>query len=57
MKIKLIFFSVLLVSTINVFSQEVVTPEKAVSLALENNYGIKFANTQVEVAKYGRTTC
>ncbi|MDP5157374.1 MAG: TolC family protein [Flaviramulus sp.] len=51
MKIKLIFFSVLLVSTINVFSQEVVTPEKAVSLALENNYGIKFANTQVEVAK------
>lgn len=51
MKIKLIFFSVLLVSTVNVFSQEVVTPEKAVSLALENNYGIKFANTQVEVAK------
>lgn len=33
------------------FSQEIITPEKAISLALENNYGIKLANTDIEVAK------
>lgn len=50
MNIKLIFLSIILVST-SLFAQEVITPSKAVSLALENNYGIKLTNTQVEIAK------
>ena len=33
------------------FAQELITPEKAVALALEHNYGIKLINTNVEVAK------
>ncbi|GAL79994.1 agglutination protein [Algibacter lectus] len=33
------------------FAQELITPEKAVSLALENNYGIKIAKTDVEIAE------
>lgn len=33
------------------FAQQVITPEKAISLALENNYGIKLANTNVSIAK------
>lgn len=32
-------------------SQELVTPEKAVALALENNYGIKLINNALEVAE------
>ncbi len=32
-------------------AQQLITPKQAVSLALENNYGIKVANNQVEVAK------
>lgn len=32
-------------------AQEVITPEKAVKLALENNYGIKLINNTLEVAK------
>ncbi len=31
--------------------QKTITPNEAVSLALENNYGIKLANNQLEVAK------
>lgn len=34
-----------------VFAQDLITPEKAVALALEHNYGIKLSNTDVEVAK------
>lgn len=51
MNIKFIFLSVILVSQISLFGQELITPEKAVSLALEKNYGIKLINTDVEVAK------
>ncbi|MCB4807823.1 TolC family protein [Tamlana sp. 62-3] len=32
-------------------AQELLTPSKAVSLALENNYGIKVANSNLEIAK------
>ena len=38
-------------SFVSLFSQEIITPEKAMVLALENNYGIKLANTDIEVAK------
>tara|TARA_R110002049_G_scaffold301845_1_gene494266 strand:- start:386 stop:1702 length:1317 start_codon:yes stop_codon:yes gene_type:complete len=51
MKIKFILLNVFLMSFGVLFSQEIITPEKAMSLALENNYGIKLANTDVEVAK------
>lgn len=50
MNIRYIFLSIFLVSA-SLFSQEVITPNKAVSLALENNYGIKLANNTIEVAK------
>ncbi|MDG1728523.1 MAG: TolC family protein [Algibacter sp.] len=51
MNIKFVFLSMLLASQVSLFAQELITPEKAVSLALENNYGIKLVNTDVEVAK------
>lgn len=51
MRIKFVFLSIILISQITVFAQEVITPEKAIALALENNYGIKLAKTDVEVAK------
>ena len=35
----------------SIIAQELITPEKAVSLALDNNYGIKLAKTDVEIAK------
>lgn len=38
-------------SWMSLFSQELITPKQAVSLALENNYSIKLVNTDVEVAK------
>ncbi|WP_370479889.1 TolC family protein [Tamlana flava] len=50
MNIKIGFFSIFLISQLSVFAQELITPEKAVTLALENNYGIKLANTNVEIA-------
>lgn len=51
MKNRLIFLSVFLVVS-NVFAQQqLLTPNKAVSLALENNYGIKLASNQKELAK------
>ncbi len=51
MKNKTILLSIILVVS-NVFAQQkVLTPNAAVSLALENNYGIKLANNQLEVAK------
>tara|TARA_R110002050_G_scaffold184989_1_gene318750 strand:- start:1586 stop:2899 length:1314 start_codon:yes stop_codon:yes gene_type:complete len=49
MNIKLVFLSIIF-SQVSLFAQELITPEKAVALALENNYGIKLANTDVEVA-------
>jgi outer membrane protein TolC len=51
MKFKFVFFSIALVSQISMFAQELLTPAEAVSLALENNYGIKLSNTDLEIAK------
>ncbi|SFZ94914.1 Outer membrane protein TolC [Flaviramulus basaltis] len=51
MSIKFIFLNILLLSQVTLFGQELITPNKAVSLALENNYGIKLANSDVQVAK------
>ena len=50
MSIKVVFFSIVSIMQFSVFAQELITPEKAVMLALENNYGIKLANTNVEIA-------
>lgn len=51
MNIKLVFFSIIVVSQTFGFAQELITPEKAVSLALENNHSIKLAKTDVEIAE------
>lgn len=51
MNIKSICLSFIVFTQVSLFAQEMITPEKAVALALENNYGIKLANTDVEVAK------
>ena len=51
MNIKFVFLTMVLGCQVSLFAQELITPEKAVSLALENNYGIKLVNTNVEVAK------
>ena len=51
MNIKFVFLIIVWASQISLFAQELVTPEKAIALALENNYGIKLANTDVEIAK------
>ena len=51
MNIKFVFFSIIFIVQAPVFAQELITPEKAVTLALENNYGIKLAGTDVEIAK------
>jgi outer membrane protein len=45
-----VIISIFLISQ-SLIAQELLTPDKAVSLALENNYGIKLANTRIEVAK------
>ncbi|MFY0715003.1 TolC family protein [Seonamhaeicola sp. NFXS20] len=50
MKIKISLLSLLFIST-SLVAQEIITPEKAVSLALEHNYGIKVAKSNVEIAK------
>ncbi|WP_117624674.1 TolC family protein [Neotamlana nanhaiensis] len=50
MKIKLFLISVGL-GLQSLVAQEVLSPDQAVSLALEHNYGIKIANNTVEVAK------
>ncbi|WP_166963269.1 TolC family protein [Yeosuana marina] len=50
MKNRFIFLIVLLVVS-KVFSQQMLTPNEAVALALENNYGIKLADNQKELAK------
>lgn len=51
MSIKYIFISILFLSLATVRAQELITPNKAVQLALENNYGIKLANSDLEIAK------
>lgn len=45
-----LLLSIVLISS-SVIAQELITPKKAVSLALEHNHGIKIANNSVEVAK------
>jgi outer membrane protein TolC len=51
MNIKYISLGIVLFSQTLIFGQELLTPDKAVTLALENNYGIKLVNTDVEIAK------
>ena len=52
MKIKVIFFSLLVLHALNSYSQEqILKPSEAITIALENNYGIKLANNYLEVAK------
>ncbi|MFH4964417.1 TolC family protein [Gaetbulibacter sp. M235] len=51
MKNRMILLSVLLVVSKLIAQEQIITPNEAVSLALENNYGIKLANNQLEVAK------
>ncbi len=38
-----------------VVSQQVITPNDAIALALENNYGVKIANNNVEVAENNKS--
>ncbi|MEN3324937.1 TolC family protein [Mariniflexile soesokkakense] len=46
------FILIMLFVVSNVWTQQkTITPNEAVSLALENNYGIKLANNQLEIAK------
>ncbi|WJJ96464.1 TolC family protein [Algibacter luteus] len=51
MNIKVFCIIALLLSQILLYGQEIITPNKAVQLALENNYGIKLAKTDVEIAQ------
>jgi len=51
MKNKFFLLSIVLVVSNVIAQQQILTPTEAVSLALENNYGIKLANNQLEVAK------
>ncbi|KAA5826263.1 TolC family protein [Algibacter amylolyticus] len=52
MNIKFVCFSlIVMLFHGSIIAQELITPEKAVSLALDNNYGIKLAKTDVEIAK------
>ncbi|MEZ4795675.1 MAG: TolC family protein [Flavobacteriaceae bacterium] len=48
---KYIKLSVLLAFSIYVQAQDILSPQEAISLALENNYGIKMANNTVEIAE------
>lgn len=50
MKKKHIKIIILLIGATFGYAQQVVTPSEAISLALDNNYGIKIANNNVEVA-------
>ena len=51
MNIKVFCIIALLLSQILLYGQEIITPDKAVQLALDNNYGIKLAKTDVEIAQ------
>lgn len=44
-------FIVVFLSTLQVFSQEILTKKEALKITLENNFGIKIANNNVEAAK------
>ncbi|WP_298766864.1 TolC family protein [uncultured Polaribacter sp.] len=42
---------VVFLTTLQLFSQEILTKEQALAIALENNFGVKIANNNLEVAK------
>lgn len=50
-KFKNILFIFLLCISLNVMSQQVIKTSEVITLALDNNYGIKIANNNVEVAE------
>ncbi|MFK8058845.1 MAG: TolC family protein, partial [Polaribacter sp.] len=43
--------TVVFLSTLSFFSQEILTKKEALAITLENNFGIKIANNNLEVAK------
>ena len=49
--IKTIFFLSFIITTTILNAQELVSPSKAIALALENNHGIKIADKNLEVAE------
>ena len=49
--IKNIILAVVFISTLQGFSQEILTKKEALQITLENNFGIKIANNNLEVAK------
>ena len=49
--IKRLFITLLVLVNIQVSAQDVLTKKDAIAIALENNYGVKIANNNVEVAK------
>jgi len=51
MKNKIFLLCMVLVVSNAIAQQQILSPTEAVSLALENNYGIKLVNNQLEVAK------
>jgi len=51
MKSKIIFLYLLFFVTSMFSQQKILTPGEAVSIALDNNYGIKLANKNLEAAK------
>jgi outer membrane protein TolC len=51
MTIKNILTTFIFIGFYSSFAQELLTKENAISLALENNYGIKLAKNSVEIAK------
>ncbi|MEO9570508.1 MAG: TolC family protein [Polaribacter sp.] len=53
--IKNILFLVVLLSTLQGFSQEILTKKEALEIALENNFGVKIAKNNLEVAKNNKS--
>ena len=49
--IKNIIIALLVLVTIQANAQDILTKKEALNLALENNYGVKIANNNVEIAK------
>lgn len=49
--IKNTIFVVVFLSTLQVVSQEILTKKEALAITLENNFGVKIANNNLEVAK------
>jgi len=49
--IKIILYSLVFLCILPLNAQEVLTKKRAIEIALENNYGVKVANNNVEIAK------